>query len=94
MRIAVVRLVTFRGRSAGIVASLGQTITVVALVVVVAFRRRSVDVILCGEAEHSWSQGGRCTRRGAHNSHMREGSTHRALDTRIADNNAASSQRS
>jgi len=48
MRIAVVRLVTFRGRSAGIVASLGQTITVVALVVVVAFRRRSVDVILCG----------------------------------------------
>ena len=44
MRIAVVRLVTFRGRSASIVASLGQTITVVALVVVVAFRRRSVEV--------------------------------------------------
>ena len=46
MRIAVVRLVTFWGRSAGIVAFLGLTITVVALVVVVAFRRWSVDVIV------------------------------------------------
>src|SRR5689334_7003814 len=46
MRIAAVRLVTFRGRSAGIVAFLGLTITVVALVIVVAFRRRSVDVIV------------------------------------------------
>jgi hypothetical protein len=45
MRIAVVRLVTFRGRSAGIVAFLGLTITVVALVVVVASRRRSVAVL-------------------------------------------------
>ena len=45
MRIAVVRLVTFWGRSAGIVAFLRLTITVVALVAVVAFRRRSVAVV-------------------------------------------------
>jgi hypothetical protein len=45
MRIAVVRLVTFWGRSAGIVAFLRLTITVVALVVVVASRRRSVAVV-------------------------------------------------
>jgi hypothetical protein len=45
MRIAVVRLITFWGRSAGIVAFLRLTITVVALVVVVAFRRRSVAVV-------------------------------------------------
>ena len=51
--IAVVRLVTFGRRSAGIVAFLGLTITV-------------------------------ATRRGAHNNHMREGSTHRAPDTRMA----------
>src|SRR6185312_1482638 len=45
MRIAVVRLITFWGRSAGIVAFLRLTITVVALVVVVASRRRSVAVV-------------------------------------------------
>src|SRR4029079_4101418 len=33
------------------------------------------------EGEHSWSQEDRRTRRGAHNSQMREGSTHRAPDT-------------